>query len=419
MKILYHIGILFYGASINLVAFCGNIKAKKWINGRKDWKNNIVAADNEDKPIWIHISSLGEYLMTKPLIQLLLDEYKEKRIYLSFFSPSGFENTKIDNAQITKIYLPLDTPANAKYFIKSINPSIAVFAKYDFWFNYLAEIQNQNIPSIVFSTALNKQQIYFRTSWSWHKNILKKISRILVLKEENLSFLHSEGFQNAEVCGDTRFDQVSKLKENTKYLPDIEKFIAGRKCIVLGSSWKDEEEAIANIYNSIENTALIIAPHEVSENRILDIEKRFQEAIRYSSINSNKPSTKKILIIDSIGLLTSIYQLSDIAIVGGGFTGKLHNILEPASCYNAILFGPHYNKFPEASDLISLNAGHSFSNSDELNTILNKLKDDQKLKEIKSIAFKYIKENKGATQLVFSTVKELMNYSTTTASSKI
>ena len=357
--------------------------------------------------------------MTKPLIDLLLEEYKEKIIYLTFFSPSGFENAKINNVRVIKGYLPLDTPSNAKYFIKHINPSIAIFAKYDFWFNYLAEVQKQKIPSIVFSTTLNKQHIYFRKSWSWHKNILKKISKILVLKEENLNFLINEGFENAGVCGDTRFDQVSNINENTKILPEIKKFIAGRKCIILGSSWKEEEDIVADIYDSNENTALIIAPHEVSEKRISEIEKIFQNTIRNSSINSKKPSSDKILIIDSIGLLASIYQLSDIALVGGGFSGKLHNILEPASKNNVILFGPHFKKFPEASELINLKAAHIFSNSSELKSIFNELKNEQKLNAQKVIAFNYIKENKGATKLVFNTVKGLMPHSTTSASSKI
>ena len=418
MKLLYHLGILCYNLAIYLAAFTGNSKAKKWINGRKKWKETIKEFNNESPSIWIHISSLGEYLMTKPLIQLLLNEFKDKNIYLSFFSPSGYENAKIENNRIKKIYLPLDTPSNAKYFINKINPCIAIFAKYDFWFNYLAEIQKRNIPSIVFSTALNKQQIYFRTSWSWHKNILKKISKILVLKEENLTFLLNEGFNNAAICGDTRFDQVSTKKEGYQAFSEIQNFIAGRKSIILGSSWGKEEEVVASLYKTLDH-ALIIAPHDISENRISEIENLYENTIRFSKIESIENTFNKILIIDSIGLLASIYQFTDIAIIGGGFSGKLHNILEPGSKNNVILFGPNYKKFPEAIDLIQLNAADSFSNKAELKNIINKLKDQEKMNTMKATAFNYIQENKGATQIVFNSIKELLDHSTTSASSNM
>ena len=224
MKYLYHLGILCYGLAIKLAALGGNSKAKKWIKGRKNWKKKIADFDTYKPSIWIHISSLGEYIMTQPLIELLINEYKQEIIYLSFFSPSGYENTKIENSRIKKIYLPLDTPSNAKYFVKNINPSIVIFAKYDFWFNYLAVIQKNKIPSIVFSTALNKQHIYFKSSWTWHKNILKKISKILVLKDENLAFLQNEGFENAIVCGDTRFDQVSTSNISNEDFSNIKNY---------------------------------------------------------------------------------------------------------------------------------------------------------------------------------------------------
>ena len=418
MKHLYHFGILCYGIAIKLAALVGNSKAKKWIKGREKWKNKINEFDNKNPTIWIHISSLGEYIMTQPLIDLLLNEYQQKVIYLSFFSPSGYENTRIENPRIKKIYLPLDTPANAKYFIKKINPCIAIFAKYDFWFNYLSEIQKNDIPSIVFSTALNKQHVYFKYSWNWHKNILKEISKILVIKEENLDFLQNEGFDNASICGDTRFDQVSNNKLSNETFSNIKKYIGERNSMILGSSWPKEEKIVKALHNNKE-TALIIAPHEVSEQRIVEIENTFKNTIRYSNLHSLKICKDEVLIIDSIGMLASIYELTDIAVIGGGFSGKLHNILEPASKNNVILFGPNYSKFPEAIDLIELNAARSFSNEAELKNIKDELKNAEKTNTMKNTAFNYIEKNKGASRIVFNAIKELLDHSTTSASSRI
>ena len=420
MKVLYNLGIRGYGSGIKIASIFKHSKATRWIDGRKSWENKLKTTLSEYEQIWIHTSSFGEYLMVKPLIELLLSEYKDIHICLTFFSPSGFENAKIKNERISKHYLPLDTAANAKKFISIINPSLAIFVKYDFWFNYLVQLQQQQIPTLVFSASLKKEQLYFKSGWGWQKKTLMNISKILVLNSSVNKFLIDQGFKNTEVCGDTRFDQVIYNLANKKKYESIEQFIQGRKCLILGSSWNKEEALLAKIHSQLENLAIIIAPHETSENRILEIEKTFQhKTIRYSSIDNNVDYTDKILIIDSIGLLADIYQYSDIAVIGGGFSGKLHNILEPAIRENVVLFGPHYFSFPEAIEMISKKIAIQFTNQTELCSIIINLIEDNSITDIKEKGYKYILNNKGATANVLKSVNELISHSTTSASSNM
>ena len=407
MKLLYNTGISAYSLAIKTVAFCGYKKAKKWVLGRQKWRQNINI-DNSKNIIWIHTSSLGEYIMLKPIINEILNSSDKIEILLSFFSPSGFENFKDNNPRIKAVYLPIDTRKNAIDFINIINPKLAIFVKYDFWFNYLSELQKKKIPTIVFSALLRKGQIYFNPIFKWQKEILKKIDSLLVINKNVEKYLLSEEFKNIEVCGDTRFDQVL---ENKHYYKDekIEQFINNRKCIIIGSSWKNEEHLLKEIIDNISSYAIIIAPHDVSKNRINDIKKTFNNnTIKYSKLTDDDSlCNNKILIIDSIGLLSNIYNYSDIAIIGGGFSGKLHNILEPSSCNNAVLFGPKFDSFPEAVDMIEKEICCSFSTSSDLFDIINKLSEPSKLKEAKNKCSNYISNNTGAVNIV---IKHIENY---------
>ena len=405
MKFLYNIGIKAYGIGILYGALLHSKKAKQWIAGRLQWQKKLEAIKVQ-KPIWIHVSSLGEFIMAKPLIEHLLDSYKDKKILLTFFSPSGFLNTTIDHKRIIKHYLPLDTPSNAQKFIQLTNPCIAIFAKYDLWFNYLLELQKKSIPTIVFSAHLKSNQLYFKKGFKWQKKILQNFSKILVINKNVQQYLKNEGFTNTLVCGDTRFDQVGINSEEN--LSDIIEFINNRTCIVIGSSWNREEKLIQKVYAKISGFAIIVAPHNISENRILEIEKTFQNnTIRLSKIKENNKSNP-ILIIDSIGLLSQIYQLSDIALVGGGFSGKLHNILEPASTNNVVLFGHNYNNYPEAEELISKKGAFSVKNEKDLATLFEIIKDVNQMKCYKEKALDFVIKNKGATKIILNEIKKLI-----------
>ena len=418
MKLLYDIAIKSYGLGIIYSSILGNKKANDWINGRKNCLEKIKEDLNNESPIWIHVSSLGEYIMAKPLISKLLVEFPKKNILLTFFSPSGFNNVKLKNERINKHYLPLDTPSNAKEFINTVNPCIAVFAKYDFWFNYLIELQKANIRTLFFSTNLNSNQLYFKKGWSWQKSILKKISKLLVLNQKVDSFLKKENFENTMVCGDTRFDEV---RINKKLDQDIIlKYINNRVCLVLGSSWEAEEKILKKALLKLNNIAIIIAPHDVSAKRINSIEKRFRnKTLKLSQLKESNLNRKKILIVDSIGILSNLYHYSDIAFIGGGFKNKLHNILEPAATNNVILFGCNHSKYIEANELIKINGAIKIASALDLVETINKMSTTEELEPYKKTAFNYVENNKGATEIILKEIMKLISHSTTSASSKI
>jgi 3-deoxy-D-manno-octulosonic-acid transferase len=348
----------------------------------------------------------------------LLDQYPKKNILLTFFSPSGYLNVKPNNIRIKKHYIPLDTISNAKEFIKVTHPCIAIFAKYDFWFNHLTELQKSAIPIIVFSSNLHQKQLYFKAGWQWQKKILQGISRILVLNNAIEDFLKTEKFQNVLTCGDTRFDEVGIEKKLSLSL--ISNYINKRTCIVVGSSWEAEEKILMKTHLKLKNFAIIIAPHDVSEKRINSIEKHFKnKTIRFSQLNNDNANTSKILLIDSIGVLSEIYHYSDIAFIGGGFKGKLHNILEPAATNNVVLFGNKYAKYEEAIELIKIKGAFKINNDLDFIETLKRLENEQEMKQYKETAFNYVANNKGATKIVLNEIKKLMSHSTTSASSKI
>ena len=418
MRLLYNLGIYSYGVGIISVAKLGNKKANTWVEGRRNWQSKLNNKNFNSKPIWFHTSSLGEYIMSKPLIDLTLKKYPEKEIILTFFSPSGYENVNLKNKRIHKLYLPLDTKENAMEFVEKTNPSIAIFAKYDFWFNTIEAIQKKNIPTLVFAANLHPKQLYFKMGWQWQEQILKNISRLQLINDKHLPFLLKHGFKNTSISGDPRFDEVGNKHNNST--EKIKTFISSKICLVLGSSWKEEENLVRKHFDQLKHLAIIIAPHDISEKRIKSIEKRFKDkTIRYSQTKAEIKETDKVLIIDSIGLLAQLYNYSDISFVGGGFSGKLHNILEPASTNNAVLFGPKHQKFFEAVELIKLSGAFSITNGANLINVIKELEKENQLEKTKTIASNFVTKNKGATSIIFNQLKELMNYSTTSASSKI
>ena len=405
MRILYNTAIRTLGFGIYLGAALQNKKAKEWLLGRENWERKMATFSNE-KIIWLHVSSLGEYIMSKPLIEQLLDSYKDNKILLTFFSPSGYLNTKIQNQRIVKHYIPLDTNSNAKKFVQLVNPQIALFSKYDFWFNFLVELQRKKIPTLVFSANLRPEQIYFKNAFKWQMKILQKFSKILVLNTEIQKFLKSKNFSNVIVSGDVRFDEVGNKKEHD--LSKIIEFIDGKKCIVLGSCWEHEENILFELGNSVKDYALILAPHDISKARLSSIESKFyNKTVRFSKLeklNHNNP----ILIVDEIGLLAEIYRLSDIAFIGGGFTGKLHNILEAAATKNVVVFGNNFKDYPEAMELISTNGAFSIQNYKDFLDLIQKTSDEKVMNLYKNKAVEFVHRNKGATKIVMEEINKLI-----------
>lgn len=405
-KLIYSLGVIFLHTAIKFAAICNYDKAKEWFYGRKNWKNSVNNIDNTKASIWIHAASHGEGLMAIPLLKRLSVEYPKKNIIISFFSPSGFKNFNYQQKNLIKVYLPIDYKKNAEFILNTIKPEILIFVKYDFWFNLITTAQELKIPTLCFSTKVKINEWYLKSFWNWQNKSLKEFSSILTLDKTSHQNLKEKGFLNSKICGDTRYDQVS-LKPNKNLFLKISK-----PCIIIGSSWKKEEEAINNIIEELNEFQIIIAPHDISSKRILELTSLFGNKCQlYSKISNSIPN---VLIIDNIGILADLYELSKIAIIGGGFSGKLHNIIEPAAKGNHILFGPNIDKFPEAKEMVKKGLANIFNNSQEL---LSLIKNHKGFSSEKSK--KHILNKQGATNIVFEKCKELMSYSKISASSRI
>lgn len=417
MKLLYNIGVRAYSLSVLTAGIFGNRKAVDWVEGRKNWMDYIKRFNDaiKGRPVlWIHASSLGEFEQVKPFIEEFKsrEEYREFVVLVTFFSPSGFNYAKDYELADGMMYLPLDTKKNAHYFIQALKPKIAVFVKYDFWFNFLRQLQKSNIPTIYFSSKFRHGQFYFKKGMEWQLSIMKKIDVIQTQDKKSLELLIQKGFNNAEIGGDTRFDKVWQNKDRFSEIEQIKLFKQGCSLLALGSSWPPEESITAAVQDEILKIGykICIAPHDISVDHIKQIQDQFPNHLLYSEItNETNFARHSILIIDNIGMLKSLYYYSDIAFVGGGFSNKLHNILEPAVFSNVILFGNDHNKFPEAEELMQREGAFEISSGAELLSFIeNVLIEEDELPRLQEKSFGYIESNRGATEKLLSVVDRFL-----------
>ena len=397
IRILYNFisfGIqLYWGFS----ALFGNQKSKSAIKGRTNWEKKLTDLNLSPNPIWVHASSHGEGLMAIPLIKQILTETDED-ILLTFFSPSGFKYFKHESNRVKKLYLPLDYHSNAKKFIPLLNPKMVVFVKYDLWMNFLTEIIKAGIPSFCFSIKIPVDHWYLKWYGKYVIKSLKKMKCLLTLDEQSLKYLSAAGLSNVKRCGDTRYDQVS-LQHNP-ILQNVKK-----PCVLLGSSWDEEEANLASVISYFPEIQFIIAPHEVSIHRLSKIKNQFGENCGFLS-EHNSGELPRILVVDSIGLLSELYSDSDIAYVGGGHTGKLHNIIEPAAKKNMILFGPKIDHFPEAIEMEKAGFAKRIKGQKELKeTLASYITKLDELIKMKYRSSEFIKKRRGATQVIFEELK--------------
>ncbi|MEZ4881515.1 MAG: glycosyltransferase N-terminal domain-containing protein [Flavobacteriaceae bacterium] len=333
---------------------------KLFVNGRKDVFEILQQKISTiDKTIWFHCASLGEFEQGVPIMDEIKKLKPDHKIVVSFFSPSGFEIKKNTPLADAVVYLPMDTASNAKKFIAAINPSLALFVKYEFWPNYLLELKKKNIPTLLVSGVFRKDQIFFKSYGGFMRKALGTFDRFFLQDENSESLLKRIGFNNITISGDTRFDRVSHQIEMDNTLKFAEEFKGSSLCIVCGSTWPEDETVLTDYINaSPENVKFIIAPHKIENEKIETFTKSI---IKKTVLHSNKDevniSEYSVLIIDCIGLLGKLYSYADIAYVGGamGKTG-LHNILEPATFGVPIVIGKNYNEFPEAIRLRELGA---------------------------------------------------------------
>jgi len=399
MLLLYNIGIRLYFFAIWLASFF-NEKAKLWINGRKNY-DLIRYTDC----IWFHFASLGEFEQGRPVLEELKQLYPDNKIIITFFSPSGYEVRKNTPLADAVYYLPLDTTANARKFIDTIQPKLAVFTKYEYWYHFFNEMHRRNLPLYIISGIFRPKQVFFKWYGGLHRKMLGFVSYFFVQDERSKLLLNGIGVNNVAISGDTRFDRVWDNGQQPKLIPDVNEFKNGHKIFIAGSTWPQDEKLIAALVTQYPNWRFIIAPHEIGEEKIAQLISLLPQntTIKYSqlTIHHSALTTHQILIIDNIGMLSSLYQYGNIAYIGGGFGAGIHNTLEAAAFGLPVVFGPNYARFKEANDLIALKGGFSIDDEASLKAITNKLISDEEFlisagEKIKN----YVKENTGATKAI-------------------
>lgn len=370
MRWLYNIGVLAYAFVIRFASLF-NQKAKLWVTGRRHWRKRyteIAAAAGSRKIIWFHCASLGEFEMARPVIEELKKRYgNEWFVLLSFFSPSGYEIQKKYAHADAVIYLPIDTIYNSKQFVKIFNPAVAVFVKYEIWANYFNAIKKNGTRLILMNAVFRDDHRYFKWHGGVFRQALKKVDKIFVQNKHSQELLQRIRVESM-VTGDTRYDRVQQIREQKKNIDDIAAWVGNNFCIVCGSTWMAEEKVIEEtMQKAPQDIKWIIAPHDVSKSHIDKILNLFGgRAVLHSQLNTPGAAGKHILVIDSIGKLAQTYSLAGLAVVGGGFTGKLHNILEPAVYGIPVLCGPYIQRFQEAVEMEEKKTLFTFLDDSEL-----------------------------------------------------
>jgi 3-deoxy-D-manno-octulosonic-acid transferase len=384
-----------------------NGKARRWVKGREGLMKKIAEeVSGVDHLVWVHCASLGEFEQGRPLIEEIKLKYPEKKIVLTFYSPSGYDVQKNYKKADFVYYLPLDTRRNAKRFVEYVNPELVFFIKYEYWFNFLSALKKKNISVYFVSTIFRKNQLFFKWYGAWYREMLNLITHLFLQNEESALLLDSINIKNYTVTGDTRFDRVAHVVENVKTLAVVDAFVGDEKIIVAGSTWKAEEAMLLQYVRTHRDVKVILAPHEIEADRIERILELFGSvAIRYSEANLSNVIDKQVLVVDCYGVLTSLYHYGTIAIIGGGFGVGIHNVLEAATFGMPIVFGPNYERFKEAVDLVAQFSAFSVENIEDFNTILNHLLKDEKVtRNISEMSASYVQRNVGATQRIIKTV---------------
>jgi 3-deoxy-D-manno-octulosonic-acid transferase len=408
MKYLYNIGILIFSTLAKLLSPF-NQKARLWIEGQKKWEEIVRQKINpRDHTVWIHCASLGEFEQGRPVMEEIKKMVPDRKIVLTFFSPSGYEIRKNYAVADCIIYLPVDTPGNAAKLINLICPEYVIFVKYEFWNNYISTLYKKNIPIYLVSAIFRPGQHFFKWYGSFFRGMLRKFEKIFVQDQRSIDLLTGIGLENIQLAGDTRFDRVVQITGTARDIPQLEKFRGNEKLFLAGSSWKQDEEIIARYINHFPGKMKwVLAPHEIDKSNIERLEKLFSVShVRFSEFNESFIDAR-VLIIDNIGMLSSAYRYAYIAAIGGGFGKGIHNILEPACWEIPIMFGPEHKKFREAIDLINENGAMTFDSYTEFSNILDKwLADELFYLKSAKVALDYINKNTGATDKILKEISQ-------------
>ncbi|MBZ4675741.1 MAG: 3-deoxy-D-manno-octulosonic acid transferase, partial [Anaerophaga sp.] len=385
-----------------------NEKARRLRNGRKKIWQQLGEMKQQGPVVWVHCASLGEFEQGRPVIEAIRKKHPEKKVLLTFFSPSGYEIRKNYEMADQVVYLPADTPENARRFVELVNPESALFIKYEFWPCFFEALQQRNIPIYSISSIFRKNQIFFKWYGRWFRKTLKTVRKFYVQDNESGRLLKETGINNFSVVGDTRFDRVTAIVKASTDVPIAASFSEGAPFIIVaGSTWPPDEDILIRYINGAPgDVKLIIAPHEVHQSHIEQVEQKLRVPyIKYTATDDKIDDDAKVLIVDTIGLLSAIYRYGQVAYIGGGFGKGIHNTLEAATYGMPVVFGPRYQKFKEARDLINRGGGFSIRNYETFFTMIEKLHNDPEcLKQTGNASAAYVKSMCGATEVIMKEV---------------
>lgn len=399
---IYNLIIYLYASAVRLAALF-NKKASLMVAGHTEAFNKLKKEiDSSAKYIWFHAASLGEFEQGRPLIEEIRKQYPDYKILQTFFSPSGYEVRKNYKGADIVCYLPFDTPGNAHRFIALAKPCMAFFVKYEFWKNYLVELNRKSIPVYSVSSIFRDNQIFFRWYGASYRNVLKQFTHLFVQNEYSVSLLEKISVRNTTVVGDTRFDRVLEICRQAKELPIVEQFKGNAVTLVAGSSWAPDEDIFIPYFNAHPKMKLIIAPHVIDESHIKEIiGKLDRTVVRYTQATPETVAQADCLIIDCFGLLSSIYRYGEIAYIGGGFGVSIHNTLEAAVYGMPVIFGPNNKKFQEAQDLLVCKGGFEILGAQDFNQLMDRfLTDNSFLDKSGKKAGNYVRDNSGALEKI-------------------
>jgi 3-deoxy-D-manno-octulosonic-acid transferase len=409
-SLLYDTGIALYRLAI-LMASVARIKARQWITGRKHLFENIHAElTPQEAHVWFHCASLGEFEQGRPLIESFRKKFPSHKIVLTFFSPSGYELRKNYRGADYIFYLPADTRRNAKKFLELVQPQLAIFVKYEFWFHFLSELNRRHIPAVLVSARFRKGQWLFRSLASPLKKQVMALHKIFVQDETSFTILQLHGFSNGAHSGDTRFDRVWEIAQSPKQLPVITHFKAETKLLVAGSTWPRDEQLMAQLIREMNASwRLVVVPHEIGDAHISELKKMFPAALLYSDAEAGRLNgDSPVMIVDRIGFLSSVYQYADLAYIGGGFGTGIHNTLEAAVYGIPVLFGPNYHRFNEAVSLIESGGGKSVTGYAELKSAVAFYQRQENVLYGKRNR-DWVKQNTGATEKIMQHLEEIIS----------
>ena len=404
---MYNIAITLYLIGVAILSLFDKKVRTMWRGERRAISDVKRKLDPSAQYIWVHAASLGEFEQGRPIMERIREKHPEYKILLTFFSPSGYEVRKDYSGADIVCYLPLDTPRNARRFLRTIKPVGALFIKYEFWYNYLHILKNRNIPVYSVSSIFRPKQIFFRWYGRHYAKVLRCFKHFFVQNEVSKELLNGIGLDNVTVTGDTRFDRVLAIAQQAKDLTIVERFKAGKKTFIAGSSWQPDEDIFIPYMKGRDDWKLVIAPHVIAETHLIQIEQLLKangrRAVRYSALTEGTVSAEAYdtLVVDCFGLLSSIYRYADVTYVGGGFGVGIHNLLEAAVWSKPVIFGPNNARFQEAQDLKECSGGLEISDASTFKAVMDGLIcDSARLERCCKAAGEYVRGKAGATQAI-------------------